>query len=142
MSRTDKDMPVWVRAPRWEPFHFNCEYDIPNRRWQKVQRDRQCDLPKRPPTRRQITNHGWPNRHWKHQKNCSWEPDINAIYPSGLQYNPRPPKWFIDHVWYDTERRRSRDECIQARKESRATGDVEIVPTILQHRHQATWLYW
>jgi hypothetical protein len=53
-----------------------------------------------------------------------------------------PPAWYVDHVGHNVERRRARDECIEARKQYRATGNIDIIPTALQHRHQAQWLYW
>lgn len=142
MSRTDKDMPLWVRATRWTPHHFECEYA----HWRRGRRE--CNLPEAPPWDREARDHP----HWSWFKfpgfwqrvdpGCAWMPDIRSIYPDRLHPSEGPPKWFVDHVGNNAERRRSRDECIQARKEHRATGEVDVVPTVLQHRHQAIWLYW
>jgi hypothetical protein len=39
-------------------------------------------------------------------------------------------------------RRRVRDDCGQAEKEHRASGEVDIIPPADQHRQCAGWLWW
>jgi hypothetical protein len=141
MSRTDKDAPLWTRATRWVPEHYGCEFDIGPWYWRKRPHTRDCDLPATP-IRAKASYKGFPYAVWERQPRCVWLPDIHQIYKDRLHYGPPPPKWFVDHIGHNMERRRSRDECIQAQKEHRATGDVDVVPTTLQHRHQASWLYW
>lgn len=142
MSRTDKDMPLWVRARRWVPEHYACEHA----EWRRGRRA--CDLPATPDRTKhnaQLRSRAWyrfPGYWAKATPNCFWSPDLRSIYPDRLSPGAAPPKWFVDHIGHNMERRRKRDECIQARKEHRATGDVDVVPTTLQHRHQASWLYW
>jgi hypothetical protein len=135
MSRTDKDMPFRVRATRWQEQHYRCSFARFGRT-----RDghRECDLPDWPPSRANLKFPGV----WHTFQHCAWVPDLGSIYPDRLNPFPAPPKWFVDHIGHNMERRRKRDECIAARKEYRATGEVDIVPTVLQHRHQAIWLYW
>lgn len=132
MSRTDKDVPWWVAADWWEPVHVRCEYAAP-RRWQKSWggRRRECDLPPEPV----VTPYKLPRR----IANCTWEP---VWPPSRRNWMASAPKPFINHVWNGPTRRAARDDAIQAIKEYRATGDVEIVMETDQHRHCAAWLYW
>lgn len=132
MSRTDKDAPLWTRATRWEPDHYRCQHALFGRG------HRECDLPPAPPSRVTYRYPGY----WHQFKHCAWQPDLNSFYPDGLNPFHAPPKWFVDHVGHNVERRRSRDECIEARKEHRATGEVDTTPTVNQARHQAQWLFW
>ncbi|GIE92478.1 hypothetical protein [Actinoplanes regularis] len=53
-----------------------------------------------------------------------------------------PPKWFIDDVWIRKERQVARVSCRNATKEHRGDGSVDTIPTVLQHRHCAQWLWW
>lgn len=53
----------------------------------------------------------------------------------------KPPKWYRDHVWNNRVRVAVRDQCLVVRAEYRATGDVETVVNVEQHRHCASWLW-
>lgn len=130
MSKTDKDMPLWVRATRWNAKHHRCQYADFGRPILE------CDLSSEPPSRASLKFPGY----WHTFRHCAWVPDLRTIYPQCIM--PAPPKWFVDCIGHNQERRRQRDECIEARKEHRATGEVDIDPAVFQHRHQAHWLYW
>ncbi|MEU4164743.1 hypothetical protein [Actinoplanes sp. NPDC026670] len=53
-----------------------------------------------------------------------------------------PPRWFIEHVWTSRERQAARVACRNAIKEYHGDGNVDTIPTIQQHRHNAQWLWW
>lgn len=136
MSKTDKDEPWWVQATWWRPQHYYCQYDLERGRWEKQPLYRVCDLPPRPV----VAPPRFGRKYGPSQ--CVWDPDWPwpGGYPSGP--NTAPPKWFVDHVGHNMERRRARDECLAARKEYRATGEVDVCPTVEKHRHRAQWLFW
>lgn len=126
MSDTDKDKPYWVTASRWEPEHWNCQYDERRRRPL-----RECDLPARPVVRR-------PERlTWRARNDwgCHWFPD-DRRHP----FSP-VPRWYVQHVWTNVERRSVRDSARQAVAEHRATGEVDVELSVRQHRHGATWFW-
>lgn len=110
MSRTDKDMPPWVIADLFEPEHWGCRIDGGKF---------ECDLPE-DPTRQHPTRlrYGyWDRCHWKY------------VWP--WTYGHRSyrlisvPKWFIDNVWNEPERRRERDDLRALRDEYNANGNLE-----------------
>lgn len=133
MSRTDKDAPYWARA-RWVPEHTircNAGRDV-------------CDLPLTRPAgppvhhngqyymRHGMWGLGWP-------RNCEW------MYEDRRDYQQKcggVPKWFRDHRWTNPDRVRVRDESRRAVAEHRATGEVDIIHTVRQHRHGAAWDYY
>lgn len=130
MSRTDKDMPMRVQATWFRAVHMGCVNDPEH--WRNSTRI--CDLPPEP-NRSRVT--------WRRRGNgCTWSPLVDREFKWWYRGMTTPPPWFVDHVWHNVERRRSRDECIAARKEYQATGDIDTEVTILQHRHCAQWLWW
>jgi len=44
--------------------------------------------------------------------------------------------------WTGPDRARVRDGCRRAVVEHRATGEVDVIPPVEQHRHRAGWSYW
>lgn len=136
MSRTDKDMPWWLLAEEWEPQHSRC-FDMPyNRFWSQDRRVRECDLPLEPSVKQYHECTGRIRRHSKHR--CIWVP----VWPKWLHRWPSPPTWYINYIDASPTRVKVRDDCILARKQYRATGDVDVVPPVNQHRHCAKWSYW
>lgn len=136
MSRTDKDLPYWARATWWEPHHNrNCvnRVETGGRRWSpKSDRSWQCDLPPEPVLR------GYARR-YKPGMGCTWEPCWDWQLRNWEPCYSHPPKSYVDHVWNNMVRRWVRDSCRQAAKEYRATGEVDVIPPIDQHRHCAGW---
>lgn len=133
MSDTDKDKPWWVTVTWWEPAHIWCEHDTASYR----SRDkRTCDLPDEPdPTRDRPRLSG----RRRGEVHCSWWPtrERNRFrYKTG-----NPPRWFVRHVWNGIERVSVRDACLRAIGEYRATGEVDVMPSVRQHRHGAGWLW-
>jgi hypothetical protein len=120
VSRTDKDLPYWLNPSEWQAWHRRCQYVI----WRRPERD--CDLPAEPNPER-------PDR--SRSDRCIWWPTRR-----GWHYD-HPPAWFVDHVWASKSRWTARDECTRARQEYRASGEVDVIPTVAQHRHGARWLW-
>lgn len=115
MSRTDKDLPYWMRATKWRENHYwKCSVGIVA-----------CTIPefKSFDTRRFTS--------------CHWQPldDVNF-------WEQAPPKWFLDHVWHNPERRRVRDTARKIIADYNANGDTDLEIAGFQHRHNASWLYW
>lgn len=136
MSRTDKHAPYWTWAQWYEPVHHLYCPNYPRRRWQQFSKRLPCDLPERP------VRHGG-GRTRVYVPHCTWEP----IWPiwrqvRWLTWKRHTPKWFVDHVWNEVERRRERDDLLQLRKEYNATGDLDDgdFPN-WQARHMARWLW-
>lgn len=128
MSHTDKDMPYWVTAKRWEPVHWNCPHDT--QWWLGVREPRRdCDLPDGPDTTRDRPRFS----RRRQPPQCRWEP-VYTGRPCG-----HVPNWFVQHVWTNRERVAVRDQCRRAAAEYRATGEVEVVPSVRQHHHGAQW---
>ena len=134
MSRTRKDQPWWVRAEWWEPEHW-CQ-DYGRSRWYRCRPH--CDLPAEP-----IVNYLDTAKYQgpRQRRSCCWVPVWPPRTDGGYYYQVAPPKWFVNHVSIAPTRRRVRDDCRRAIQEYRATGDVDIIPPIDQHRHCATWLW-
>lgn len=140
MSRTDKDRPYYTDAEWWEPYHYQCgkSYRSYFGTVRTTPARRQCDLPPEPI----IAQYQARRRH--NGRGCSWDP----AYPPGVDEHGRDrvhvsvPKWFVDHIWNNPSRVRARDECRQAAKEYRASGEVDVVPTTDQHRHCAGWAWY
>jgi hypothetical protein len=130
MSRTDHHMPHWVTAVWYEPVHHRC---VAGRRWSDRYRDRlPCDLPDRPVRHHPVLSH------WRATAGtrCTWEPDWD-----GVRSYPRPPRWYVEHVWHNPERVRVRDTLHAAAAEYRATGDTDLEPDPRQARHSAEWMW-
>jgi hypothetical protein len=51
------------------------------------------------------------------------------------------PRWFVHHVWTGAERAAVRDDCRRAAAEYHATREVDTMPSVRQHRHNAMWLW-
>lgn len=128
MSRTDKDLPYWMLSNYWEPFHSGCEYAT-------FDRGRECDLPAEPVRERPV-NFTWRTRIY----GCCWVPTWDH-YTKPWGRNSCPT-WYVRLEFTGPERRRVRDECIEAIKEYRGTGEVDTIPSTTQHRHRARWNYW
>lgn len=64
------------------------------------------------------------------------------MWPRIRNYRSTPPRLFVDLVEKSPTRARVRDDCRRAIAEYRATGQVDVIPPIDQHRHCAAWLYW
>lgn len=139
MSRTDKDKPYWADAEFWKPYHHQCgnAYEwffgicyTPQRR--------ECDLPPDPPHPR-ARNYCWKTGH------CGWEP----AWPEGRRdehgrdrHKRHVPGWYVDHIWNNPTRVLARDECLQAMKEYRANGEVDIIPHTDRGRNCAKWAWY
>lgn len=137
MSRTDKDTPYWADAEYWQPYHYRCGnsyytfFGVVS-----TFKERECDLPPEPIVRRY--------NHWFRSgyRCCMWEPVWVRHDEHGRnRHYSNPPKPYVDHVWNNMTRVRVRDTCIEAGKQYRATGEVDIIPPIDQHRHCARWLW-
>jgi hypothetical protein len=66
-------------------------------------------------------------------------PDRRKAFPRAS--SPTPPRPFINHVWTSRQRQAVRVDCLNATKEYRADGQVDIAPTVRQHHHGAQWLW-
>lgn len=137
MSRTDKDTPWWVFTKEWEEDHCHSYWEkVPLEKWEAYWRHewrplkvvRECDLPLEPRPQ-DYCGRG------KHQ--CQWVP----VRPFGGNRGYNAPRWAIEHIDISPTRVKVRDDCILARKQYQATGDVDVIPPINQHRHCAAWLY-
>ena len=128
MSNTDKDAPFWVLSTWWEPDHHRCQYS-----W--IGKDRECDLPPEPIRTRPVKTT------WRTNPNsCCWIPTWDHCY---RPYGPQGvPPWYVRLEFTGPERRRVRDECREALKEYNATGEVDTIPAVTQHRHMARWSWW
>lgn len=128
MSRTDKDRPHWVSAEWWEPHHM-CKEHTFSRWWTNTHT---CDLPAEPSLKRE------PRHHWRSgiPRCCHWVPVWER------RTMPSPPKWFVDHMWHNPQRRAVRDDSNRARAEYRATGTVDTVHDTRQAKNCAHWYYW
>ena len=119
MSDTDKDKPYWVTAEEYMPFH-TC---------QSPYRTRKCNLPAEPVRRK---------RTWRtaNREGCVWTPvwDRHSM--------PAVPKWYVDHIYHNPQRRAARDNGRHAVAEYRATGTVDRVYGTDQARGAARWYYW
>lgn len=132
MSRTDKDTPHHVHAEVWEAWHHpRCSRNPLRTRIGSMTGGRKnpylCDLPDNRP-RLAVYLASKPT-------GCTWQPRCRCSPTSP------PPRWFKKHVWHSPERLAARVECLDARKEHRAHGDVDTDPTTRQHRHGARWLW-
>lgn len=117
MSKTDKDRPHWVRA-KDEPNSIAWHYWL-------------CDMQ-------------WPRYGIKRQLPC----DIDEPYNGRCRYleehqrwHSGPPHWHRRATWYDPQRNAARMDCIKAAKEFNGTGDTDVMPSIEQHRHSASWMW-
>jgi len=50
-----------------------------------------------------------------------------------------PPAWYCRHVWYGPQRTLLRSQLSKARKEYHGSGEVEVIPSTAQHRHNGRW---
>lgn len=119
MSRTDKDLPYWMRATKYRPVHH----------WSCIVGRKPCTLPGelfkgQAHYRRRFTA-------------CYWD----AVDERNF-WEYCPPKAFIDHTWNNPERRRVRDTSRSIAKDYNANGDTELDIPNEQHRHRSTYYYW
>lgn len=134
MSRTNKDEPLHARATWWRADHWACQNDI-SRPWRTVPR-RECDLPTEPSAASydKTARYG-PSRRWQ----CIWQPEATE------QRDHWPPKstprWYVEHITHNPNRRREREYGREAIAEHRATCQVDRVLPGEQHRHSGQW-YW
>jgi hypothetical protein len=121
MSRTDKTDPYWLTATHWEPWHHYCQHD-----WLR-RGERDCDLPADPGPPRH------PERpHLFRRRRCTWQPEY--------VWTLRHPRARDVRIYYTgPARRRARDELTLARAQHRATGEVDVIANVDQHRHAALW---
>lgn len=139
MSRTDKDMPWWVRAGFWQPEHNACPHDRYLRyvRWDLRH---ECNLPAEP----RVLNPRFacPRHYPLHRSQCYWYPVWRFRYAHRGYAGSWVPKWFIDHVWHNPERRRVRTDLGKLRQEYNANGDIEDYDfPCWQARRSAHWLW-
>jgi hypothetical protein len=125
MSRTEKDMPVEIRAyhhPHRRIEHgFDCEFGD----WG---RGRECDFdPNRP-------------RQGYRSNSCGWALPYQTVRE---WFSDGPPAWFTKHVWQAPARGEERARLTDAIKDYRANGETDD-PTFehVQHRHGASWLWY
>lgn len=120
-------MPPWVLAEWWEPSHLAC----PNSKhyWGHSEAVRHpCNLPEEPwVVNPSATFPRWrgglPERFWRL---CRWEHIHPYAHGRRATYaSIGVPKWFVDHVWNEPERRRERDDLRALRDEYNAHGDLE-----------------
>lgn len=121
MSRTDKDVPNWVRAEEWEPRHtIRCEFGRED-----------CSLPVEPSYHR-------PGK-FRFHRGCVWLPSYDLTYDLRMRGTPH---WFATLYFTRPERAKVRDTLKKAKAEYKATGEVDVEPPTEQHRHSARWLWW
>lgn len=137
MSRTDKDAPWWVRSEYYEPAHYFCQFDIFRIfGWHRFPDGRRsCDLPSEPFRER--------HRNYVSQRNgpsCMWA----AEWPRRWRYNYTwgPSREDRHLAWYGPDRRRARDMLIEAAKEYRGYGDVDVIEPTWHHRHASMKGWW
>lgn len=129
MSRTDKDMPVWVVAEHYEPWHA----------WRCIDgrskfADRPCTLPKEP-----LRQH--PERK-RTARACTWEPVWWGPSERRYWHSWGPQKEDRHLYWWGPDRAKTRACLTEARKEYNSFRDVEIVERRLQHRHSPGKGWW
>lgn len=135
MSRTDAHAPYWTWATWYEPCHHLYCPNGTNRYWQKRQGKTQpCNLPKRP-----VRHAGARTRVYVGL--CTWEPVFPRWRQARWLHVGQVPKWYVDHVWNNSERVRVRDGLNRIRKEYSAWSYLDGDFPNWQHRHGATW-YW
>ena len=52
-----------------------------------------------------------------------------------------PPAWYCRHVWHAPQRTLLKSQLSKARKEYHGSGEVEVIPSTAQHRHNGRWSY-
>lgn len=142
MSRTDKDVPHWVRVSldRFEPSHeHGCPYYNMPRFDRRPKPFRDCNLPERPV--RQSHAHlrgGYPRDIATYPWQCTWE----APYDRDYWYD-RPPSQKDRHLeWYGPDRAQVRDQCREALKEYHGSGEAEVEVLRYHHRHASKKGWW
>lgn len=133
MSRTFKDKPLHARAAWWEPDHWGCENHLLRSVFRR--KNRTCDLPAEP----DPSSYDRAAR-FGHRNTCLWLPVPDPLLDRACKNNV--PKWFVDHVSNNPNRRREREYNRRAIAEHRATGTVDTDLPGYQHRHRALWLWW
>ena len=117
MSRTDRDVPVWVRADFYEPSHaWRCETGRYG--------SERCTLPAGPKRRHRSTE--------RTRRRCHWRPVRD--------WRTRET-WFRGGCWRDPQRSAVRDSCRAAVQHHRADEELDLVP-IEAARPTPGWDYW
>lgn len=152
MSRTDKDMPAWVTAEWYKPFHYcgwvrrRKYHDVEEKLFGSIPVQRRvwtgkyyweylgdCDLPEEPT----IVNNALAWRRKKNPKNrCVWEME----WPRERYYQSRgaPHKRFWRHAnFYDPQRMKVR---LAAREVIKGNHEVEFPDG--RGRHSILWDLW
>jgi hypothetical protein len=119
MSRTDKDVPYWMRCAQYRAVHH----------WT-------CSVGRKPCTLPEFLYRG---QAWHHRRytSCYWQGVDEVKY-----WKLSPPKWYRDHRWNNPQRVEVRDRARQMIAEYQGSGMVEDIMPREQHRHGATWDYW
>lgn len=149
MSRTDKDMPWYAVTEYWVPDHWKCQNAFPGLFWwrglgyrRQVPGARECDLPPEPGKPHHDHTARWRIHVAQH---CVWVPDWDSVpYRGGSWHrvHSHPPGDFVAHVFHSPERRNLREKSIEARKQYRATGEVDEDLHPIKHRRNAAWLWY
>jgi hypothetical protein len=119
VSRTDTHAPYWTWAQWYEPDHsIYCEFYL-NRSWQKTAKQ-PCTLPDR------AVRHHDRFIYRRRPGLCNWTP-VWPTYPEcrWLMFGKAARSWFVDHVWHNPERVRTRDQLRNLAREYNAYGDLE-----------------
>lgn len=150
MSRTKKDMPVWVTAEWYEPFHTCGWYRRP--KFRTVEHDSSeygfsytsrevcgwtweyrgdCDLPAEPV--RQNTALAW-RRRYSGQR-CTWD----VVWPRERYFNTRGTRKTkrSHYEFHDPQRAAVRDACRRAVK-----GDIDVEFPDGRTRSSVRWDMW
>jgi len=137
MSRTNKDMPHWVRAEVWKPDHRCSEYGYRRLRFWPDGfggGGSGCDLPD---FERKDTRWVRLPKQWRLSSHCTWQP----VWDRRSRVSA-PPKWFVDHVWNNAERRRERDSLGKMRRDYNTNGMIDDPDFgCWQTRHSARWMW-
>ncbi len=133
MSRTDKDVPIWVSAVWYEPEHNWC--DAPRRQFAAHRKLRPCDLPPEPKRQHRTSA---PSTYRRGQRiedlHCGWIP----LWPD----RTGAPRWYVQHIYHDPQRTLVRDTLRAAAREWNHHGDTDLEPAPIQGRGGARWYYW
>jgi hypothetical protein len=119
MSRTDKDLPYWMRSDNYRPVHH----------WS-------CSVGRKPCTLPGELFKG--QAHYRRRfTSCYWHAVDERHF-----WEMAPPKWYIDHTWHNPERVRVRDRGRLIVKDYTANGDTDLEIANYQARNRSKYYYW
>lgn len=122
MSRTDKDVPNWVRAEYYVASHSPyCPYGL-----NLKSHARPCDLPPEPVRQRD-------GRRWT--GGCAWQAKWDRLH----DYDRPNSKLYRLTKWCAPERAHVRDFC---RRAARDPYDPDLIEPVRQHRHSSYKGWW